>query len=156
MIKFLLFVVLSVFTFETFAQHSVLPDPNRLSKTKSSTQNMSPGQATASSPTDFGVGFDAIERQFFSIATDDFTAINNEFANAGAFYAGDNGPGGVFYVADYNTYGLYTVDFNAQTVTLVATISGFVGSITSMTYDSNAGIMYLGTTDVTNSYLYTL
>jgi len=70
---------------------------------------------------------------------------------------GDFGPGGAYYGTQNNT-DLITIDIGTGAFATVATITGITAgqTITGVAYDETNDIMYLGTTDITTSELYTL
>jgi hypothetical protein len=69
----------------------------------------------------------------------------------------DFGPGGVYYGTQNNT-DLISIDIGTGAYTFVATITGITAgqTITGVGYDETNNIMYLGTTNITTSELYTL
>ena len=69
----------------------------------------------------------------------------------------DFGPAGVYYGTQNNT-DLISIDIGTGAYTFVATITGITGgqTITGVGYDELSDIMYLGTTNITTSELYTL
>jgi hypothetical protein len=109
--------------------------------------------------TDFAVLSDLYADYFVTVPSSTFSTLNPLFSSSGyGFFAGDRGPNGRYFVADYFSGGLYEVNLSNRTLVRIATIAGITAgqSITSMTYDNRLGIMYFGTTDLTASWLYTL
>jgi hypothetical protein len=73
-------------------------------------------------------------------------------------YAGDFGPGGVYYCVNDNDNTLYTADLFTGILTPIALLTGLINDqiITSMTYHAPSNTMYAGSTECgTISYLYT-
>jgi hypothetical protein len=70
----------------------------------------------------------------------------------------DNVNTSFMYVITYSTNSLYTIDIATGAETFIAPVSGITGgqSITGMACDKTTGIMYVSTTDITFSDIYTI
>lgn len=96
------------------------------------------------------VSFDTdVPSSFNTIASSTLDAF------AGDFSTQDNT---TLYVITYSTTTLYSIDITTGEQTMIAPVSGITPgqSITGMACDKTTGIMYVSTTDITNSDLYTL
>lgn len=111
-------------------------------------------------PTDGGTAyvFDLINANAVTFDSDfpgTFTTIG---ANSNQAFAGDYDALGNWYYIDYGTVELYSVDPLTGLSTLVAPVTGLTtGQSTSgMACDKNTGVMYVSSTDIVNSDIYTI
>lgn len=105
-------------------------------------------------------GFDVNNYQVISFDTDDpgtFTTIGSTGLQpfGGDF---DNSNSGFFYVINYTDLGLYTVDVATGADTYIAPMTGATAGqmIAGMACDKSTGIMYVSTTSITASDIYTI
>ncbi len=90
--------------------------------------------------------------------------IPGTFTNVGpmslSLFAGDfdNVNTDFFYALDYDSNGLYTIDVATGTATYIGPLTGIIAgqSIAGMACDKATGVMYVSTTDITNSDIYTI
>ncbi|MCF8362161.1 MAG: hypothetical protein K9G70_06010 [Prolixibacteraceae bacterium] len=150
--KFSLILLQLLFLFNVgFSQHS-------MHKAPVSPSVLSGPSVLSSSPEIFAVTYDVLSDKFVSVEGPDFLSLNDLISYSANFYCGDRGPGNVLYVANNDDKSLYSVDFEAGTVSFETNISGLRAghTFTSMSYHSPSGTMYFGSSNGSESWLYTL
>ena len=119
-------------------------------------------QGTEGSSRDATVGYcyRFTDDYFLTFPVPAFTPVSNLGLSGGdfSFYAGDFGPGGVYYVVDDAFKNLYSVNTTNGSVTLVAPVTGVAAGHTStgMAYHDMTQTMYLSSTNITTSLLYSM
>ncbi|NWF49182.1 MAG: T9SS type A sorting domain-containing protein [Ignavibacteriaceae bacterium] len=107
-----------------------------------------------------GYGTDALALQWVQVPFPAGTPITPLGAVTEWLSGGDFGPSGIFYGIPYGTgaspFSLYQVNTSTGAYTLVSNSLTVNGTITSLAYYEATNTMYLGSTDITNSYLYTI
>ncbi len=102
-------------------------------------------------------GYDALGGNFLKFFLNAPNVITIQGSPTGDFFAGDFGPGGLFYAVDYTTNSLVTIDTANATVTPIGTMTPQSGeSWTGISYDASSNTMYAVSTDITKSTLYTV
>jgi hypothetical protein len=118
------------------------------------------GEVSAFDDPPFAYGFNLQSYSFQAIPDNTFSGVNNLFSysNSLGLFAGDMGPDGRYFAADYNSASLYEVDFSGNTLVYVAPITGITPgeTITGMTYHRPSGTMYFSTTSISASTLYSI
>ena len=84
------------------------------------------------------------------------TTINGSFTPTQIFAMDFNPAATILYGVDYGTLDFGTIDTTSGTFTKLNTVTGISGSVTGLKTDPTSSLFYLSTTDISQSFLYTL